>query len=57
MGSLCKEPLQDEEATLAKHAIPSFFHGRSSTWSRGDGGKLVLTAEEPEEGGVELARR
>ncbi|KAH9972466.1 Golgi CORVET complex core vacuolar protein 8-domain-containing protein [Lactifluus volemus] len=47
-----EEPLQDEEATLAKRDLYSFlFHGRSSTWPRGDGGKLVLTAEE--EGGVE----
>jgi vacuolar protein sorting-associated protein 8 len=47
-----EEPLQDEEATMAKRDLYSFlFHGRSSTWPRGDGGKLVLTAEE--EGGVE----
>jgi vacuolar protein sorting-associated protein 8 len=47
-----EEPLDEDEAVLAKRDLYSFlFHGRSSTWPRGDGGKLILTAEE--DGGVE----
>ncbi len=45
-------PLGEDEATQAKHDLYAFlFHGRSSTWPRGEGGKLILTAEE--DGGVE----
>ncbi|KAI0301028.1 Golgi CORVET complex core vacuolar protein 8-domain-containing protein [Multifurca ochricompacta] len=47
-----EEPLDEDEATQAKRDLYNFlFHGRSSSWPRGDGGKLVLTAEE--DGGVE----
>src|SRR5260370_39729267 len=47
-----EEPLDEDEATQAKHDLYAFlFHGRSSTWPRGEGGKLILTAEE--DGGVE----
>ncbi|KAH9988437.1 Golgi CORVET complex core vacuolar protein 8-domain-containing protein [Russula compacta] len=47
-----EEPLDQDEATEAKQDLYSFlFHGRSCTWPRGDGGKLILTAEE--DGGVE----
>jgi hypothetical protein len=47
-----EEPLDEDEGTQAKQDLYSFlFHGRSSTWPRGDGGRLVLTAEE--DGGVE----
>ena len=47
-----EEPLEEDEATQAKHDLYAFlFHGRSSTWPRGEGGKLILTAEE--DGGVE----
>ncbi|KAI0267108.1 Golgi CORVET complex core vacuolar protein 8-domain-containing protein [Gloeopeniophorella convolvens] len=47
-----EEPLDEDEATEAKRDLYTFlFHGRSSTWPRGDGGKLVLTAEE--DGGLE----
>ena len=47
-----EEPLDEDEGTQAKRDLYSFlFHGRSSTWPRGDGGRLVLTAEE--DGGVE----
>jgi hypothetical protein len=46
-----EEPLDDDEATEAKRDLYAFlFHGRSSTWPRGEGGKLILTAED---GGVE----
>ena len=46
-----EEPLEEEEATQAKRDLYAFlFHGRSSTWPRGEGGKLILTAED---GGVE----
>ena len=48
-----EEALDEDEATEAKRDLYSFlFNGRSDTWPRGDGGKLVLTAAE-EEGGVE----
>ncbi|KZV62595.1 hypothetical protein PENSPDRAFT_617741 [Peniophora sp. CONT] len=47
-----EEPLSAEEADQAKHDVYKFlFHGRSSVWPEGEGGKLVLTAEE--EGGME----
>jgi vacuolar protein sorting-associated protein 8 len=47
-----EDPLDEDEATQAKHDLYAFlFHGRSSTWPRGEGGKLILTAEE--DGGVE----
>ena len=47
-----EEPLDEDEGTQAKRDLYSFlFHGRSSAWPRGDGGRLVLTAEE--DGGVE----
>jgi hypothetical protein len=47
-----EEPLDEDEATQAKHDLYAFlFHGRSNTWPRGEGGKLILTAEE--DGGVE----
>ena len=47
-----EEPLDEDEATQANHDLYAFlFHGRSSTWPRGEGGKLILTAEE--DGGVE----
>ena len=46
-----EEPLEEEEATQAKRDLYAFlFHGRSSTWPRGEGGKLILTAED---GGIE----
>ncbi|KAH9961560.1 Golgi CORVET complex core vacuolar protein 8-domain-containing protein [Russula dissimulans] len=47
-----EEPLDEDEAAEAKRDLYAFlFHGRSGTWPRGDGGKLILTAEE--DGGVE----
>ena len=47
-----EESLDEDEATQAKRDLYTFlFNGRSDTWPRGDGGKLVLTAEE--DGGVE----
>ncbi|KAI9452233.1 Golgi CORVET complex core vacuolar protein 8-domain-containing protein [Lactarius psammicola] len=47
-----EEPLDEDEATEAKRDLYAFlFHGRSSTWPRGDSGRLILTAEE--DGGVE----
>jgi hypothetical protein len=47
-----EEPLDEDEAMQAKRDLYAFlFHGRSSTWPRGDGGRLILTAEE--DGGVE----
>lgn len=47
-----EEPLDVGEAFQAKKAVYTFlFFGRSSVWPPGEGGKLVLTAEE--EGGVE----
>ena len=47
-----EEPLDEDEAVQAKRDLYAFlFHGRSSTWPRGDGGRLILTAEE--DGGVE----
>ncbi|KAG7098602.1 hypothetical protein E1B28_000526 [Marasmius oreades] len=47
-----EEPLPEEAAIQAKKDVYSFlFFGRSSIWPPGEGGKLVLTAEE--EGGVE----
>ena len=46
------EPLDGEEASQAKADIYTFlFFGRSSMWPLGEGGRLVLTAEE--EGGIE----
>ena len=46
-----EEPLDEDEAALAKRDLYAFlFDGRSSTWPR-DGGKLILTAEE--DGGAE----
>jgi len=48
-----EEALDEDEATEAKRDLYTFlFNGRSDTWPRGDGGKLVLTAEE-DGGGVE----
>ncbi|KAH9054311.1 Golgi CORVET complex core vacuolar protein 8-domain-containing protein [Lactarius vividus] len=42
-----EEPLDEDEGTQAKRDLYTFlFHGRSSTWPRGDGGRLILTAEE-----------
>ncbi|EPQ57241.1 hypothetical protein GLOTRDRAFT_73888 [Gloeophyllum trabeum ATCC 11539] len=47
-----EEPLPEDEALSAKNDVYSFlFFGRSSVWPSGEGGKLVLTAEE--DGGVE----
>ncbi|KAJ8076521.1 hypothetical protein PM082_000944 [Marasmius tenuissimus] len=47
-----EEPLPEEEAHQAKKDVYSFlFFGRSSIWPPGEGGKLVLTADE--EGGSE----
>ncbi|KAI0293200.1 Golgi CORVET complex core vacuolar protein 8-domain-containing protein [Russula brevipes] len=47
-----EEPLEEDEGTEAKRDLYAFlFHGRSGTWPRGDGGKLILTADE--DGGVE----
>lgn len=47
-----EEPLDAGEAFQAKKAVYTFlFFGRSSVWPPGEGGQLVLTAEE--EGGVE----
>ncbi|KAI3619052.1 late endosome to vacuole transport-related [Moniliophthora roreri] len=47
-----EDPLPEEEALQAKKDVYSFlFFGRSSIWPPGEGGKLVLTADE--EGGVE----
>jgi len=47
-----EEPLDEDEARQAKRDLYAFlFNGRSDTWPRGDGGKLILTAEE--DGGVE----
>jgi hypothetical protein len=46
-----KESLEEEEATQAKRDLYAFlFHGCSSTWPRGEGGKLILTMGD---GGVE----
>ena len=46
-----EEPLDEDEGTQAKRDLYAFlFHGRSSTWPHGEGGKLILTAED---GGVE----
>ncbi|KAH9948953.1 Golgi CORVET complex core vacuolar protein 8-domain-containing protein [Amylocystis lapponica] len=47
-----EEPLPEEEAFQAKNDVYTFlFFGRSSVWPEGEGGKLVLTADE--ENGVE----
>ncbi|KAJ3829116.1 Golgi CORVET complex core vacuolar protein 8-domain-containing protein [Lentinula raphanica] len=47
-----EQPLEEEEALQAKKDVYTFlFFGRSSVWPPGDGGKLVLTADE--EGGLE----
>ncbi|KAJ2918520.1 hypothetical protein MD484_g1843, partial [Candolleomyces efflorescens] len=47
-----EEPLPEDEAFQAKKTLYTFlFFGRSSVWPPGNGGKLVLTADE--EGGVE----
>ncbi|KAF9268920.1 lateendosome to vacuole transport-family protein [Marasmius fiardii PR-910] len=47
-----EEPLPERDAIQAKKDVYSFlFFGRSSIWPPGEGGKLVLTAEE--EGGAE----
>jgi hypothetical protein len=47
-----EEPLDDDKAMQAKHDLYTFlFYVRSSTWPRGEGGKLILTVEE--DGGVE----
>ncbi len=47
-----EQPLEEEEAFQAKKDVYTFlFFGRSSVWPPGDGGKLVLTADE--EGGLE----
>jgi vacuolar protein sorting-associated protein 8 len=47
-----EEPLSEDEAFQAKKDIYSFlFLGRSRVWPVGDGGKLVLIADE--DGGVE----
>jgi hypothetical protein len=46
------EPLGADEAEQAKHDVYTFlFFGRSSVWPEGEGGALVLTAED--EGGME----
>lgn len=42
-----EEPLDAEEAAQAKRDVYGFvFNGRSTSWPAGEGGKLVLTAEE-----------
>ncbi|KIK67347.1 hypothetical protein GYMLUDRAFT_37447 [Collybiopsis luxurians FD-317 M1] len=47
-----EQPLEEKEALQAKKDVYTFlFFGRSNVWPPGDGGKLVLTADE--EGGVE----
>ncbi|KAJ3735742.1 Golgi CORVET complex core vacuolar protein 8-domain-containing protein [Lentinula guzmanii] len=47
-----EQPLEEEEALQAKKDVYTFlFFGRSSVWPPGDGGNLVLTADE--EGGLE----
>ncbi|KAF9062114.1 Golgi CORVET complex core vacuolar protein 8-domain-containing protein [Rhodocollybia butyracea] len=47
-----EQPLSEEEALAAKKAVYTFlFFGRSSVWPEGQGGKLVLTADE--DGGPE----
>jgi hypothetical protein len=47
-----EEPLDDEEGFQAKKDVYTFlFFGHSSVWPVGEGGRLVLTADE--EGGVE----
>ncbi|OSD06995.1 hypothetical protein PYCCODRAFT_1359573 [Trametes coccinea BRFM310] len=47
-----EEPLPEDEAFKAKYAVYTFiFDGRSSVWPEGEGGKLVLTADE--ENGIE----
>ncbi|KAE9411436.1 hypothetical protein BT96DRAFT_1011251 [Gymnopus androsaceus JB14] len=47
-----EQPLDEEEALQAKNDVYTFlFFGRSSVWPQGEGGKLVLTADE--EGGSE----
>ncbi|KZT28975.1 hypothetical protein NEOLEDRAFT_1057219 [Neolentinus lepideus HHB14362 ss-1] len=47
-----EDPLPEDEAQTAKNDVYTFlFFGRSSVWPPGEGGKLVLTADE--EGGIE----
>ncbi|THH10658.1 hypothetical protein EW145_g1176 [Phellinidium pouzarii] len=47
-----EKPLPLDDALTAQNDVYSFlFYGRSSVWPDGDGGRLVLTADE--EGGVE----
>ncbi|KAI0058100.1 hypothetical protein BV25DRAFT_1811403 [Artomyces pyxidatus] len=48
-----EEPLEEEEASLAKHDVYAFLlHGRSKVWPDLDeGGTLILTSDE--EGGLE----
>lgn len=47
-----EHPLDADEAKMAKKTVYTFlFFGRSSIWPSGDGGKLVLTADE--DGGME----
>ncbi|KAF5393318.1 hypothetical protein D9757_000645 [Collybiopsis confluens] len=47
-----EQPLEESEALQAKKDVYTFmFFGRSNVWPSGDGGKLVLTADE--EGGIE----
>ena len=47
-----EEPLEEDEAFQAKKDAYTFlFAGHSSVWPNGEGGRLVLTADE--EGGVE----
>ncbi|KAF7796662.1 hypothetical protein EIP86_007845 [Pleurotus ostreatoroseus] len=47
-----EQPLPEDEALEAKNDVYTFvFYGRSSIWPMGEGGQLVLTADE--ENGVE----
>ncbi|EIN11934.1 hypothetical protein PUNSTDRAFT_62414 [Punctularia strigosozonata HHB-11173 SS5] len=47
-----EEPIEEPEASRAKQGVYSFiFDGRSRIWPEGEGGELILTAEE--EGGAE----
>ena len=42
-----EDPLDEDEGTQARRDLyASLFHGRSSTWPRGDGGRLILTTED-----------
>ncbi|TFK54448.1 hypothetical protein OE88DRAFT_1695853 [Heliocybe sulcata] len=47
-----EDPLPEDEAHTARNDVYTFlFFGRSSVWPSGEGGRLVLTADE--EGGIE----